>query len=451
MAQIQVFRGNQIGGCITVITCEKAGRTSRIMIDYGANLPGSEAADEYQYPWEEMPVDAVLFTHYHGDHAGRILEIPAHIPLYMGAAAREIMMNIERALANAKGEDAEAHQKLLEILEDDNRVRTFVKKKYGYQRVDEIPGFRIEPYMVDHSAYDAYMFLIEVENAEKEYGYDVILHTGDFRGHGRRGKAILPVIETYVLKKGRRKVDTLIVEGTMMGRLVEKVLTEQEMQRKATEIFREHRYAFLICSSTNLDSLAGFYQAAQEAAKPYQRYFYTYSEYCRVQLEAFTKLAGSYSEVYQFENVFRLNLEKMLKSEKWAQDKSQKEFMEERGFLALIKPEAFCEKYIDAFLQDYEAGCIKEKPVIIYSMWDGYVKEGNKAANRAWIEFLRKQQAKGVEIIPLHTSGHATAQMLTDVINAVNPREEIVPIHTEFAEKFQELKISEELKQKIRK
>ena len=78
--EIEVFQGNQIGGCVTVITCTYQGKTSRIMIDYGANLPGSKAEVDFAYPWAEKPVDAVLFTHYHGDHVGRILQIPENLP-----------------------------------------------------------------------------------------------------------------------------------------------------------------------------------------------------------------------------------------------------------------------------------------------------------------------------------------------------------------------------------
>lgn len=49
-----------------------------------------------------------------------------------------------------------------------------------------------------------------------------------------------------------------------------------------------------------------------------------------------------------------------------------------------------------------------------------------------------------------YTSGHATAEMIKDMIIAVDPQEEIIPIHTECKEAFGELDIGEELKKKIR-
>ena len=330
---------------------------------------------------------------------------------------------------------------------DDARVKTFKWNGKFFDHI-ELPGFKIEPYSVDHSAYDAYMFLIEAADDSKPNGKKVILHTGDFRGHGRRGNKTLDIIKYYVHKNGR-KVDVLVSEGTMMSRLTEKVMSEPEMQIEAYKYLKQHKFAFLICSSTNLDSLASFYQAAQSAAVPYGRYLYTYNSYFEKQLRTFSETAGSFSDVYQFHNVHKLDLEKELQTDRWT--KTQKELMEYTGFLAVIKPEEWCEKYVDAFVEDYKAGIIDEMPVLIYSMWDGYVNPDHKAKKQEWIDFLTTQETKGVEVKHLHTSGHATAEMIKDMIIAVDPQEEIVPIHTECKEAFGDLDIGEELKERIRK
>lgn len=450
MTNIKIYQGNQIGGCVTVISAEVKGKIHRIMIDYGLSLKGSDTVIDFSYPWEEEPIDAVFFTHYHGDHTGRIMEIPENIPLYMGNTARQVMINIQSALAGISDEkEAAIHQKELAVLEDNHRVRTFHWNGRAYDPVDDITGFHIEPYSVDHSAYDAYMFLIEALDETYGDGKKVILHTGDFRGHGRRGKAMVPIIKKYVHKNGRQ-VHTLITEGTMMSRPTEKVMTETQMMFEAAEYLEKHKYAFLICSSTNLDSLAGFYQAAQIAAKPFRRNMYVYSDYYKKQLQTFSDTAGSFRDVYQFHNVHTLKLNQMLTAEKWNGARTQKELMEIAGFLAVIKPEEWCEKYITPFLEDYKAGKIRELPVIIYSMWDGYVDENQKAKNQEWIEFLEKQKKQGVEIKHLHTSGHATTTMLAEVITEAAPTEEIIPMHTENAGGFQKLKISDDLKSKVK-
>ena len=55
-----------------------------------------------------------------------------------------------------------------------------------------------------------------------------------------------------------------------------------------------------------------------------------------------------------------------------------------------------------------------------------------------------------MEVKHLHTSGHADAEMIAKMIEAVDPKEAIYPMHTENAAGFYELPISEKLKKKIR-
>ena len=460
MVDIRIFQANQIGGCVTVISVEYKGDIHRIMIDYGSSLPGNDKEKDFQYPWDKEPVDAVFFTHYHGDHTGRLMEIPDNVRIYMGSTARQVMINIHEALGSSTYiDDADAHNEEAALLKDDNRVETFQWNGTCYDAI-ELPGFTIEPYSVDHSAYDAYMFLIEAEDSEGPDGKYRILHTGDFRGHGRRGQKMIPLIWSYVHQFGKRKVDALVIEGTMMSRSAEEVMSEPEMQMKAAKYLHEHKYAFLICSSTNLDSLASFYQAAQMTNRRYGRYMYVYSEYFRKQLELFTKTAGSFTDVYKFEKVAKLSdIDQIPPGQKKVPPMTQREMMEAFGFLAVIKPADFCEDYIDLFVDSYKNGQITEMPVLIYSMWDGYVQEyrvdkkGNKivnnAKNDAWIDFLNRQEDKGVHVEHMHTSGHASTKMLAEVINAVDPQDKIYPMHTECAEDFKDLPIRAELKDRI--
>ena len=191
----------------------------------------------------------------------------------------------------------------------------------------------------------------------------------------------------------------------------------------------------MICSSTNLDSLASFYQAARRNGM----YLYIYNDYVCQQLRTFTELAGAKTDLYRFEKAYVLRPDQELHQKAWDKPRKQKDLMREHGFLALIKSEDFCEKFINEFLD--------VKPVIVYSMWDGYLDPEKAAYIPQWDAFLKRQQAKGVEVKHLHTSGHATAEQLA---RAVNPKEAIYPIHTERAEGFGELDIPQELKEKIK-
>jgi len=260
LIDIKIYNAEQIGGCFTVITTSKA----KIMIDYGLPLPGAKAEQE-DFDWKNDTVDAVFITHYHGDHVGKILDMPDTIPLYMGETTRQVMLNIHETLVCVP-ELKEEQEKWIQLLRS-NRI----EEVHANEPITKINGIKVTPYSVDHSAYDAYMYLIEADGK-------VVLHTGDFRGHGYRGSKMLDVIKYYVHKNGR-KVDYLITEGTMMGdRKNEKVKKESDLYKEARELFKKHRYVFFVISSTNLYSLVSFYHSAMDN----KMYMYCYSYYLYV-------------------------------------------------------------------------------------------------------------------------------------------------------------------------
>lgn len=423
--KIKIYGGNKIGGCVTVISYKDQEKTWRIMIDYGENLRGSNHED-FSYPWDDEPVDAVFFSHYHGDHIGRILEIPEDIPLYMGEFTRQVMENTYRALSLTNKNNIQ-YKKALDLFTKSNRLKTFSLSGKTYSPIKDIPTFTIRPFFVDHSAYDAFMFLIESPDK-------TVLYTGDFRDHGRLGKGILPTVNTYLKERGRRDVDILITEGTMLTRLESKVLSEFEMQARLEELFSKHRHCFVLCSTTNFDSLTSFIKAGE--AKGLRAY--TYSKYLQIQLRSFSAQAGLYSNAFKFRDIYTLDLDRKLKSKYWSEPKSQEDLLREKGFVAFIKGKAYCEKFIDPFLD--------LKPIIIYSMWKGYLDPTKVAYNSDLAAFIKRQEAKGIEVIYLHTGGHASPDFLAKFMNEVDPREAIIPIHSEDGKKIFDLDIRDELK-----
>ena len=160
---------------------------------------------------------------------------------------------------------------------------------------------------------------------------------------------------------------------------------------------------------------------------------FVYNDYVFSQLKTFSEYAGKHSDFYKFEKCYLYNSDVLLENKAWKAPKTQKEFMREYGFLAIIKPEDYYREYIDEF--------IDLKPMIIYSMWEGYLNPDHCAYNKKWDDFLREQERKGAEIVYLHTSGHASRKTLAEVIKAVDPKEKIYPIHTENAEGLKSLHI----------
>lgn len=419
MADIKIYNANQIGGNYTVISAGKA----KIMIDYGQALPGTLMKQE-EFDWENDTVDAVFFTHYHGDHVGRILEIPNEIPLYMGSAARQIMLNIHNALAQID-ELYEEQKQYIDLLEDDERIHEFEEGR----PCDLIGDIEVVPYSVDHSAYDAYMFLVKTPD-------ETILHTGDFREHGYRGSKMVTLIETLVLPKAGGYIDTLIIEGTMMERSEEHVRKEKDMKKEAEDLFAENKYAFLVCSSTNLDTLTSFHKAARK----YDIYTYCYNKYMLGQLETFTKTAGKKTNLYKFDKTFLVELDKKFRRSFWTESKTQERIMREMGFLCIIKPDEKYAEWIERFAD--------LKPRVIYSMWEGYLDPTKDAYNEKWAQFFEPYQ-KSDQFKQLHTSGHATPETIAKIIETVKPQKRIYPMHTGKAEEFRKLPIKEEYKERL--
>jgi ribonuclease J len=84
--QITIHRGiNQIGGCITEI----ATANNRILIDLGQNLPDNEGnvidnlANDNAIAELTTNIDAIFYTHYHGDHVELFKYVPAGVEHYI--------------------------------------------------------------------------------------------------------------------------------------------------------------------------------------------------------------------------------------------------------------------------------------------------------------------------------------------------------------------------------
>ena len=203
--EVIIHRGtHQIGGCAT----EYRTKTTRIFIDFGAELDSENAKpfDIEGVTKGKTNCDAVFFTHYHGDHMGLLDTINEDIPLYMGEASKTISQILNDRLSKAPNIDSYDPERI-------NSIKTFEAAKAII-----IGDIKITPYMVDHSAYDAYMFKIEADGKS-------VLHTGDFRTHGFRGKGVKPTLEKYV-----KKVDVLVCEGTTLNRTEAKCETENDLK-----------------------------------------------------------------------------------------------------------------------------------------------------------------------------------------------------------------------------
>ncbi len=409
--KITIHRGiDQIGGCITEIATD---RTS-ILIDLGQNLPNGEGVIHDELATRKAVenltrgVDAIFYTHYHGDHIGLFHLVPDGVPQYMGGVAMIVT--------------AQKHLRLSllpQLREENERAVKKVAAMRSFEAKDRIVvgDITVTPYFVSHSACDAYMFLIEADGKH-------ILHTGDFRGHGYLSKGTLPTIEKYILRDGA--VDFLITEGTMLSRTGERVATEAELGRQIEDVMRRYKYVFAMCSSTDMERLATFAAANRNM----RGRLLVCDEYQRDVLQIFTHTKGKRASLFRFDEAVPF-------------DYTLGREMSERGFCMFVRASVgnkfvgwwnFLKQFIDP-----------AQAVLIYSMWGEYVRRDDRHANRIYLKFFEQFQHREI----LHTSGHASPEFLAEVCRAVNPTLGIIPIHSEDSASYTNLPIGEDLQQKI--
>ena len=412
--RIIIHRGiNQIGGCITEIQSSSG---TKILIDLGHNLPDADGQveDEYDVP-ENLDrlldgVSAVFYTHYHGDHiAFEAAVAKKGIVQYMGHLAKLVKMKFYAHMKNIP-QEAES-RKFKEAL---HAVTKF--EEYQPDKTVTVGDIKITPYYVSHSAADAYMFVIECDGKKA-------LHTGDFRDHGYNGKHLAGTLRKFVVKP---RTDVLITEGTLLSRNDERMMPEQELQDKAYGLMSKWKYAFVLCSSTDLDRLTSFYQATIR----HEGRLFIADGYQYKLLKCFTDyFKKRNSRIYDFSQAHQY-------------DESIIPGMIESGFTMLVRTSGKFKEQLDSLMTLLP----KKETVFIYSQFRGYILKDHKAYNADTYKFVHSHDWC---FEYLHTSGHASGEALAKVCSLVNPSAAIIPIHTEKGNDFTSLDISDELKNKV--
>ena len=214
---IVVHRGtHQIGGSAIEISTA----STRIMLDFGNELSLDEKYTPINLDIDGVTkgkpdCDGIVISHYHMDHLGQLTSALSEIPLYMGELSKEI------ALIGAEYQDRGLYLRLL-------GANTF---RGG--DVFSIGDIRIRPLVIDHSAADSYMFVIEAEGKR-------VLYTGDFRMHGLRHHVLDKLVNTYI-----GEVDVLITEGTSLSRDADDCISEATVLDDISSYIQDGKYVFV--------------------------------------------------------------------------------------------------------------------------------------------------------------------------------------------------------------
>ncbi len=380
--KIHIHRGqNQIGGSIIEISTDE----TRVILDIGIELDENKDIEVPQIEGlfcGKTNCDAVFISHYHSDHIGLVDYLLPDIPVYMGNKAYKVIK-------------AAYDYREIEI----NFEPTFIADGKTIQ----INDIKITPILCDHSAFDSYMLLIEVDG-------ETTLYTGDFRANGR--------MDFDKLLERVPCVDNLIIEGTTLSREdAIKNLEEEKLEEIAVRFLSNHTGpAFIMMSAMNIDRVITAKNIAKRTNRVFLEDIYT------------ADITTSTGMTTENTRVFMTGGDKQYeKLQKYSDVKIGKNEISKTPFIMCVR--SSMKNYLSKLneLTSFEDG------VLFYGMWKGYLE---KPQTKEFIEFM---ESKGVKVHILHTSGHADSNTIDKLIKDVNPKR-IIPVHTENADWFDRYK-----------
>ena len=372
---IIIHRGtHQIGGSAIEISTV----STRIMLDFGNELSLDEKYTPINLAIDGVTkgkpdCDGIVISHYHMDHLGQLTSALSEIPIYMGELSKEI------ALIGAEHQDRDLYLRLL-------GANTF---RGG--EAFSIGDIHIRPLVIDHSAADSYMFVIEAEGKR-------VLYTGDFRMHGLRHHVLDKLVNTYI-----GEVDVLITEGTSLSRDADDCISEATVLDDISSYIQDGKYAFVMCSSTNIDRIMGIWQNM-----PTDKVLICDAYQKRI-------LDTVVNNVYYESSLYRRHDSPLVLDK----GKYPKYYMD-NGFVCLVRATENHISHIKEFPKDDVR--------IIYSMWTGYIEEN----------LVLKNLLDTYPSYICHASGHVSKDDLIKFIELVNP-DAIIPVHTDNPERLEEL------------
>lgn len=415
--EIIIHRGtHQIGG--TCIELKSGG--SRIILDAG--LPITEEAQKVIRETDKndiqsllnsgiIPkvkglfkesegdqVDALLISHAHSDHYGLLKYVRNDVPVYTGKYAKELV-------------DITA----LFLGEDYNQIQF---KELEEKTKMQIGNFNVTPFIVDHSAYDSYAFLIEAEGKK-------IVYTGDFRKHGRRANKTEEFINSLP-----NDLDYLITEGTNVfsgsksdrenGSNLYRCNTEAEVEVKALQHMKEDGIPIFVCqSSQNIDRYKTMYQATKKSGRLFVIDIYTAQVVSRLSDDG-PKPSDKYKIIKVY---YPQRIERLIK------DFGRSDLLDEFRKYEIKKRELekksykICMLIRSSMLSDFKYSDNFENSIFIYSLWDGYLKDEKMK------ELIKFYKNRNMQFVGLHTSGHLFAKDLEEIIQKICVKT-VIPVHT---------------------
>jgi len=399
--RICIHRGTkQIGG--TCIEVEAQGK--RIALDVGLPLDADETTKtESLLPSVSGFTDpddsllGVIISHPHMDHYGLAVFLRPDLPVYIGERANAILKVARNFVPDGMCFENPIY--------------------YEAWKPFDVGPFHVTPYLADHSAFDAYAFLIEADDQR-------LFYSGDFRGHGRKKKVFEKLI-----KNPPKDIDVLMMEGTTISRTgTEQGFPEEDDLEEAfvEDIKRTEGFYLVYTSAQNIDRVVTVYRAAKRTGRRLV-----------IDLYAAIILEATGTDSIPQSSWDDVNLYIPFRQRIYVKDNELFDDLK-RHSVNRIHPEELAEnpnKYVmlirpwmrrDKALAENTTGAR-----CAYSMWSGYLEEDSLKTFRKWLD------ERNIPMTQIHTSGHAPVKDLKKFATALAPKR-LVPIHSFEADRFAE-------------
>lgn len=377
---------DQIGGNCIEIACDDG---KRIILDVGRPLDAPKKAVGLlpQSLNLKEPVAGILISHPHQDHYGLLEETPANWPVYSGKSAGALMHLTASLYGTAP-------------------VRDYRHWEGG--KPIQIGQFKVTPYLTDHSAFDAYMLLIEAAGKR-------ILYSGDFRVHGRKAKLV-----RNLMQSPPPDIDVLLMEGTNLGSN-KTTKSEPDLEDDFVGLFRLTPGRVFVCwSAQNIDRTVSIYRACLKSGRTLVVDLYT--------AEVLELLADSGRLPRAGWNNLKVVITRAFVG--LYRSKGRGDFVERMAVhgVSASRLADNCGKWVIMIRPSLMRDMIPKgvtpnsNDSWSYSQWGGYLKQPDGGALKEWFD------QGGAKATHIHTSGHASVADLQAFAAAIKPKA-LVPIH----------------------